>query len=252
MAGATSALRASEEGQSAFEDLGFARVDLDRTRRRGYPEAIYCPGKTVDHIVRIARSLIRSGAENVLATRASEQVLDALTRSFPDALAISEARLCVLGPVVRTRVGKVAVVTRSNDSYQVAQEAAFTAEAMGSLVVRNFDAPLHLPQDLPQWVESLGSPNVIVAVDGEGGSLPSIVAGLSACLVVAVPASVGELDGIASLLAALNSCVPGVVTVNINNGYGAGYAAHVINARAVESPDLTTSIFDAAKREGVA
>jgi NCAIR mutase (PurE)-related protein len=216
-----------------FEDLGFARVDYDRPRRRGYPEAIFCPGKNVDQILGIADSLMRSGAKNILATRASPEILEALAGAFSDTLVVSQAHLCILNPQFASGVGSVAVMARRPEDIAVSEEAAFTAEAMGSCVTRRFDAPLGSVEALPEWVASLASPNVVVAVDGQGGALPSVIAGLTSSLVVAIPTSAGsQLRGIPSLLAMLNTCVPGVVTVNIDNGFGGGYAAHVINTTA--------------------
>jgi NCAIR mutase (PurE)-related protein len=213
-----------------YEDLGFARVDHDRLRRRGYPEAIYGAGKTLDEILAIGESLLRSGATNVLVTRVSAATLERLAEHFGDADLVPEAGLCVLRPVRGAGVGHVAVVTSRPDDVPVALEAARTAEAMGSRVERRFDAPMAAPERFPAWFATLEQPRVIVVAHGADGALASVVAGMARCLVIAVPTSAGSpWKGAPAVLAALNTCVPGLVTVNIDNGFGAGYAAHLVN-----------------------
>ncbi len=214
----------------AEEDLGFARVDHDRVRRRGYPETILAQSKTCAEILAIATSLVRSGASNVLVTRASAEALAMLAASFRDAVVVPEAQLCVLNPVRGPGVGRVAVVTHRVEDVPVAEEVAYTAEAMGSAVDRRFDAPFASPERLPAWFGTLGSPRVVVVAQGGGGALASVLAGLARCVVVVVPTSAGSaLGGLPAMLSALNACAPGVVVVNVDNGFGAGYAAHVIN-----------------------
>ncbi|TYB49590.1 AIR carboxylase family protein [Actinomadura chibensis] len=215
----------------AVEELGFARVDIGRGRRRGHPEAVYCEGKTVAEVVAIARSLVGSGAENVLATRASAETLGALRAAFPGAVVHERARLAVLAPVSRPGAGRVDVVCGRPEDEPAAEEAALVAEAMGSRVVRRYDAPVHDPAALPGWLGEQDPPAVFVVADGTGGALPTLVSGLVDRMVIALPTAAGGAPaGRAALLSALNSCSPGVVAVNIDNGYGAGYAAHMINA----------------------
>ncbi|TDB87182.1 1-(5-phosphoribosyl)-5-amino-4-imidazole-carboxylate carboxylase [Actinomadura sp. KC216] len=213
------------------DELGFARVDIGRGRRRGHPEAIYCEGKTVAEVVAIAESLIGSGAVNVLATRAGKETLDALRAAFPGTVVHERARLAVLAPVAVPGIGRVEVVCGRPEDEAAAEEAALVAEAMGSRVVRRYDAPVHDPAALPEWLRQQDAPGVFVVVDGTGGALPTLVSGLTERMVVALPTSAGgEQAGQAALLSALNSCSAGVVVVNIDNGYGAGYAAHLVNA----------------------
>ncbi|MGH3239688.1 MAG: AIR carboxylase family protein [Spirillospora sp.] len=213
------------------DELGFARVDIGRGRRRGHPEAVYCEGKTVAEVVAIAASLIGSGAVNVLATRADVETLDALRAAFPGTVVHGRARLAVLAPVAVSGVGRVDVVCGRPEDEAAAEEAALVAEAMGSCVVRRYDAPVHDPAALPGWVREHDAPGVYVVVDGTGGALPTLVSGLTDRMVVALPTSAGGGQaGQAALLSALNSCSAGVVVVNIDNGYGAGYAAHLVNA----------------------
>lgn len=217
--------------ETAVDELGFARVDLGRGRRRGHPEAIYCEGKTVAEVVAIARSLVGSGAENVLATRASAETLGALRAAFPGTVVHERARLAVLAPAPRSGAGRVDVVCGRPEDEPAAEEAALVAEAMGSRVVRRYDAPVHDPAALPGWLGEQDAPAVLIVADGTGGALPTLVSGLVDRMVIALPtAAGGVLSGRAALLSALNSCSPGVVAVNIDNGYGAGYAAHTINA----------------------
>ncbi|GAA4239683.1 nickel pincer cofactor biosynthesis protein LarB [Actinomadura meridiana] len=214
----------------AVDELGFARVDIGRGRRRGHPEAVYCEGKTVAEVVAIAESLIGSGATNVLATRASRETLDALRAAFPGTVVHDRARLAVLAPVAVSGMGRVDVICARPEDEPAAEEAALVAETMGSRVVRRYDAPVHNPGVLPTWLHQQHRPGVFVVADGTGGALPTLVSGLTDRMVVALPTSAGgELPGRAALLSALNSCSPGVVVVNIDNGYGAGYAAHLIN-----------------------
>lgn len=214
----------------AVDELGFARVDLGRGRRRGHPEAVFCEGKTTAEVVAIARSLTGAGATNVLATRASRETLHALRAAFPGAVVHERARLAVLAPVARNGAGRVAVVCGRPGDEPAAEEAALVAEAMGSRVVRRYDAPAHDPSALPAWLREQEAPEVFVVADGTGGALPTLVSGLVDRMVIALPTSAGgALPGRAALLSALNACSPGVVVVNIDNGYGAGYSAHLVN-----------------------
>ncbi|SNS92555.1 hypothetical protein SAMN05443665_1012117 [Actinomadura meyerae] len=214
-------------------DLGFARVDVDRGRRRGHPEAVFCEGKTVPEVVAIAANLVESGAANVLATRASTAALAALADAFPDAVVHERARLAVLNPDGRARTGDIAVVCGRPEDEPAAEEATLVAEAMGSRASRRYGAPVDDPAALPGWLDERERPRVFVVADGTGGALPTLVSGLVEQMVVALPTSSGgDFAGHAALLSALNSCSPGVVAVNIDNGFGAGYAAHLINAGA--------------------
>lgn len=222
-------------GPEAVGELGFARVDIGRGRRRGHPEAVFCEGKTTAEVVAIAESLTGAGAVNVLATRAPDETLHALRTAFPGAVVHERARLAVLAPVARRGAGRVEVVCGRPADEPAAEEAALVAEAMGSRVVRRYDAPAHDPAALPGWLRGQDGPGadvgVYVVADGTGGALPTLVSGLVDRMVIALPTSAGgKLTGKAALLSALNACSPGVVAVNIDNGYGAGYAAHLVNA----------------------
>ena len=215
-----------------FADLGFAKVDTHRVLRRRAAEAVYCPGKTIEQILRITEALRRADAA-VLLTRAAPEVAQQVVRALPEAHHIPEASLVVVGTPPTRRTGCVGVLTAGTGDIGVAEEAACTAEAMGAAVTRAYDvgvAGLHrlgAQQDLLQRARAL------VVVAGMDGALPAVVAGLTRAPVIGVPTSVGygvHLGGLAPLLTMLNACAPGVAVVNIDNGYGAGYLAAVINA----------------------
>ena len=215
------------------ENLGFARVDLHRGLRHGMPEAVFCPGKTADQVVAIVRRLAEAH-DNILATRAEPEVLRAIADSGLPHRLHPDARLAVVKPAAAPDggVGLVLVLSAGTADLPVAEEAARTAELLGNRVERLVDvgvAGLHrMIEQLPRLREA----RVLVVVAGMEGALPSVVAGLVSCPVIAVPTSVGygaSFGGLAALLAMLNSCVPGVTVVNIDNGFGAACAAHLIN-----------------------
>ncbi len=215
-----------------YENIGFARVDHQRYLRRGFPEVIYCPGKTEEQVVKIFERLAESGG-TVLATRAEPSVFEAVKTAFPRVEYHAVAKALVLrGESEPEPVGYIAVVSAGTADLPVAEEAALTAELIGSHVERLFDvgvAGIHRLFD--NW-DVLNKARVIVVVAGMEGALASVVGGLAICPVIAVPTSVGygaHLGGIAPLLTMLNSCASGVAVVNIDNGYGAGYMAALIN-----------------------
>jgi pyridinium-3,5-biscarboxylic acid mononucleotide synthase len=215
-----------------YENLQFARIDHQRHLRRGFPEVIYCPGKTADQIAAIFARLAVSG-DTVLATRADEDAYEAVKILCPTVCFYREARALVLhSQENKTPVGSVAVVSAGTADLPVAEEAALTAELIGSRVERLYDvgvAGIHRLFD--NW-DLLAKARVIVVVAGMEGALASVVGGLATCPVIAVPTSVGygsHFGGLAPLLTMLNSCATGVAVVNIDNGYGAGYMAALIN-----------------------
>ena len=214
-----------------FEGLGFAHIDHHRDLRRGYGEAILCSGKTVAQVVEIAERMVSYGHTNVLATRADPTQLDELARRVPTRLH-PEARLAVLNPAPVTPIGLVCVCSAGTSDMPVAEEAAVTAEALGSQVERVYDVGVAGIHRLLSYRELLDQARAVVAVAGMEGALASVVGGLVACPVIAVPTSIGygaSLGGLAALLGMLNSCSPGVSVVNIDNGFGAGYLANLIN-----------------------
>jgi len=213
-------------------NLGFARVDLDRQHRRGLAEVIYCPGKTADQIVRIMAALIADG-QNVLATRATPEQYaivrqvhpEAVYHELPKAITIQVTKPCA-------PVGLVAVICAGTSDIPVAEEAALTAEVMGARLERIYDVGVAGLHRVLNHVETLKRARAIVVVAGMEGALPSVVGGLVDRPIVAVPTSIGygvNFQGLAALLAMLNSCAPGITVVNIDNGFGAGVAAALIN-----------------------
>ncbi len=228
-------------GVMPYEDIGFARIDHQRYLRRGFPEVIYCPGKTKEQIVAIFGRLAAEGG-TILATRAGVEIYEAVEAAQPAVEYHRQAKAIVLrgddgGCAEPT--GRVVVVSAGTADIPVAEEAALTAELIGSRVERLYDvgvAGIHRLFD--NW-DTISAARVIVVVAGMEGALASVVGGLAVCPVVAVPTSVGygaNLGGIAPLLTMLNSCASGVAVVNIDNGYGAGYMAALIN-RAGEERD---------------
>jgi NCAIR mutase (PurE)-related protein len=215
-----------------YEDLGFARLDSHRSIRKGFPEVVFCPGKTAEQIVQIVGRLKQSEGR-VMAARAGAEAAAAIRKEFPEAEYHETARIVVLGgPAPRSGKGKVLVVSAGTADIPVAEEAAVTAETLGSEVERLFDVGVAGIHRLLDRRETLFHANVLVAVAGMDGALPSVVAGLVARPVIAVPTSVGygaSFGGLAALLTMLNSCAPGVTVVNIDNGFGAGYTAHLVN-----------------------
>jgi len=215
-----------------FDNLGFARLDTHRRLRRGLPEVVWAEGKTAQQLTVIARRLAKA-REPVLLTRLDPQAYEAIRKAVPQLRYDPLARLGYWPASRRvSQRGLVAVVTGGTSDLPVAEEAARTLELLGSRAARLYDvgvAGIH--RLLSQW-RLLQRARAIVVIAGMEGALASVVAGLVRCPVVAVPTSVGygaHFHGIAPLLTMLNSCVPGVGVVNIDNGFGAAYLAHVIN-----------------------
>ncbi len=215
-----------------YAAVGDARLDLHRRLRRGLPEAVFCEGKRPDQLIRIANRLIAT-KDLVLLTRLDSAVYSLIRAHVPQLRYDPIARLGYVPAEGKpSRAGLVAVLTGGTSDMPVAEEAAKTLELLGSRVARVYDvgvAGLH--RLLDQW-DLLRRARVIVVVAGMEGALPSVVAGLAACPVLAVPTSIGygaSFQGIAALLAMLNSCSPGVGVMNIDNGFGAAYLAHTIN-----------------------
>ena len=214
-----------------FADLGFAKADTHRFLRRRAAEAVYCPGKTVEQILLITRELRRSGAP-VLLTRAGTDVAAPILVAFPDAQHVTEASLIVVGQMPARRTGNVGVLAAGTGDLGVAEEAAWTAEAMGAAVTRVYDVGVAGLHRLGAQRDLLQQARALVVVAGMDGALPAVVAGLTSAPVIGVPTSVGygaHLGGLAPLLTMLNACAPGVAVVNIDNGFGAGYLAAIIN-----------------------
>ena len=214
---------------NTYTDLGYAKVDDRRSQRTGFPEAIFCPGKTPEQVANIGVTL-RDAGEVVIATRADQEHAAALLAAVPGARHIENARLLIAGRAPDLE-GLVAVVTGGTSDIAVATEAAEVAAALGAEVERYWDVGVAGIHRLLANREKLERADVIVAVAGMEGALPGVVAGLTDAPVLALPTSVGygaSLGGIAPLLTMLNSCAPGVAVVNIDNGFGAGYLAALL------------------------
>ena len=216
-------------------DLGFAQVDTHRALRKGFPEVIFGAGKTPEQVVKIAGKLL-DHEQNVLATRLTAEHARALRKKFKRAVYHEMARCVTIErkPFPK-RAGTIAVACAGTSDLPVAEEAAVTAEIMGNNVERVCDVGVAGVHRLLNRIETLRSANVVIVVAGMEGALPSVVGGLVSKPVIAVPTSVGygaSFGGLAALLGMLNSCASGITVVNIDNGFGAGYAASQINALA--------------------
>ena len=218
-------------------DLHFAQVDIHRSLRKGFPEVIYGAGKTPAQVAAIAGKILERES-CLLVTRVTPEHAKALRRKHRDVQYHETARcLSVERPPLKKRPGKIAVLCAGTSDLPVAEEAAITADIMGNPVERLYDVGVAGLHRLLNKIELIQSVNVLVVVAGMEGALPSVVAGLVAKPVIAVPTSIGygaSFGGIAALLGMLNSCGSGVTVVNIDNGFGAGYAASQINALAGE------------------
>ncbi len=217
-----------------FETTEDARIDHHRALRCGMPEVIFCPGKTIDQIVEIFQRLAATG-QDVLATRATAEAAEAVLRTNPAAIYEAKARCIVLKQQEKkTHTGFVAVVTAGTGDIPVAEEARVTAELMGQQTRTIYDAGVAGIHRLLAHTEDLQKAAVVIVVAGMEGALASVVGGLVAVPVIAVPTSIGygaSLGGIAPLLTMLNSCAPGICVVNIDNGFAAGTLAARINRK---------------------
>ncbi len=215
-----------------FEDLGFAKVDHHRALRHGMPEVIFGQGKTPQQVAAIAARLMKA-SKNILITRADNPTASLLKKKFPKAEYFPLSRAVrVWGDRTLRGRGKIAVVCAGTSDIPVAEEAQVTAEVMGNEVVAIHDIGVAGIHRLMNNRERLMEARVVIVVAGMEGALPSVVGGMVSCPVIAVPTSVGygaSFNGLAALLAMLNSCASNVTVVNIDNGFGAGYVASLIN-----------------------
>jgi hypothetical protein len=215
-----------------YTDLGFARIDNHREMRTGYPEIIYCAGKSIEQVQEIFR-VMSEIENNVFGTRANQEMYDAVKSISPDTVYYPVARIISLQkkrPVVPK--SKIAIITAGTSDMPVAEEAAITAELLGNNVLRIYDAGVAGIHRLVDKLPEIRSCRVIIVIAGMEGALASVVGGLVDKPVIAVPTSVGygaNFGGISALLAMLTSCSTGVTVVNIDNGFGAGVAASMIN-----------------------
>jgi NCAIR mutase (PurE)-related protein len=215
-----------------YDDIGFAKLDTHRDLRRGFPEVVFCVGKTAAQVSEIMTALGR-GERLVMATKATADLYAAVKERCPEAVYYEAAQIILSGPMPEPRTEKnIAVVSAGTSDMPIAEEAAVTAESMGNPVERLYDIGVAGIHRLLHNKEKLFAANVIIVVAGMEGALASVVGGMVSSPVIAVPTSVGygaSFNGLAPLLSMLNCCAPGVVVVNIDNGFGAGYSAAIIN-----------------------
>lgn len=215
-----------------FEDIGYAKVDLHRGIRQGIPEVIYGAGKTAGQIIGIVEKMKHNGQKTILITRlspgAAQEVGSVYEMDYH-----ADARIGIIGPIPPADgIGKIVVATGGTSDIPVAEEAAWTAQAFGNEVVRLYDVGVAGLHRLLAHLDEIMSASVIIAIAGMEGALASVIGGLADCPVIAVPTSVGygaSFNGLSALLSMLNSCASGVSVVNIDNGFGAGYLAAIIN-----------------------
>lgn len=219
--------------QLEYSELGYAKIDHHRALRNGYPEVIYCEGKAIAHIQGIVTHMLETNHKNILCTRASRDVYEAIQEVTSEAVYYDLARIVV---VKRTEIAmtkeKIVVVTGGTADIPVAEEAAITAETLGNTVERLYDVGVAGIHRLLSNTKILQEANIIIAVAGMEGALASVVGGLVDKPVIAVPTSVGygaNFGGLSALLCMLNSCASGITVVNIDNGFGAGYSASMMN-----------------------
>ena len=221
-----------------FEDLGFDKVDLHRQVRQGRAEVIYGAGKTSEQIISIIKSMQENGQYNILVTRLDEMPFDEVSASV-ELNYCKDAKIGIVGSKKKADgIGRIVVISGGTSDMHVAEEAAVTAEFFGNEVVRIYDAGVSGLHRLLSHLDEIMSASVIIAVAGMEGALASVVGGLADCPVIAVPTSVGygaSFDGLSALLSMLNSCSAGVSVVNIDNGFGAGYMADMINHMGVKN-----------------
>ena len=214
-----------------FEDLGFDKVDVHRKLRTGAAEVVFCVGKTDEHLLRLYEH-IHADAGEVLGTRANQHQADLIQTNFPEAVYDSVSRILKIEKADKQHKGLVCVCTAGSADMPVAEEAAQTAEFLGSKVLRIYDVGVSGLHRLLARLEDIQDANCVVAVAGMEGALASVIGGLVSKPVLAVPTSVGygaSMHGLSALLTMLNSCANGIATFNIDNGYGAGYMASQIN-----------------------
>lgn len=214
-----------------FEEMGYAKLDTHRKLRSGFPEVVFCSGKTDEHLLHIYKKLYEEEGE-VFGTRASKEQHDFLKKELPEAEYDPLSKILKIEKKEKEHIGKIAVCTAGTADIPVAEEAAQTAEYFGSYVERIYDVGVSGIHRLMSRLDVIQSANCVVAAAGMEGALASVLGGLVDKPVIAVPTSVGygaNFHGLSALLTMINSCANGIAVVNIDNGYGAGYIATQIN-----------------------
>ncbi|MCD7878917.1 MAG: nickel pincer cofactor biosynthesis protein LarB [Candidatus Gastranaerophilales bacterium] len=214
-----------------YKDINFAKLDIERQKRRGYPEAVFCESKTDEQLIKIFSEFKNQG-QNVLGTRATKEQAQALKNEFPDINYNEQARVVTLVTQKVEPIGEIAICTGGTGDIPIAEEAAATAEFYGSNTKKYYDVGVAGIHRLFDKIDEIKKANVIIAVAGMEGALGGILTGLVDVPVIAVPTSVGygaSFNGLSALLTMLNSCAEGMTVVNIDNGFNAGYSANQIN-----------------------
>jgi NCAIR mutase (PurE)-related protein len=218
-------------GSFPFEEMGFAKIDHHRALRKGFPEVIYCEGKTLSQITEISGKILEKSGE-LMATRADREVYEGI-KKFEDAAVYHEqARIVVVQKKQRDQTGNIVILSAGTSDIPVAEEAKVTAETLGNKINPIYDVGVAGIHRLFHHAPAIAEARVIIVVAGMEGALASVVGGIVSCPVIGVPVSSGygaSFGGVAALLTMLNSCAVGVLVVNIDNGFGAGYAASLIN-----------------------
>lgn len=232
--GCTSVDRAFQRFKDlSYAELGYAKIDYHRHLRNGYPEVIYCEGKAPDHVKGIISSMLEHQVGTILATRVSPELAAVIQSIATDAVYHPIPRLCIIKrQEVKMQTGVIAVCTGGTADIKVAEEAALTCELYGNPVARVYDVGVAGLHRLLDKIEDIRRANVVIAVAGMEGALASVIGGLVDKPVIAVPTSIGygaNFGGISALLSMINSCASGISVVNIDNGFGAGYLASMIN-----------------------
>lgn len=219
-----------------FKDIDFAKIDFHRKLRQGAAEVIYGAGKTAEQISKITATMLQAGQKTILITRMDSEKAEAVKKEIEPLAPFdyhSDARLAIVGQLpAADGLGKIVVATGGTSDIPVAEEAALTAQALGNEVVRLYDVGVAGLHRLLSHMDQIMTARVIIAIAGMEGALASVIGGLADCPVIAVPTSVGygaAFEGLTALLSMLNSCASGVSVVNIDNGFGAGYQASMIN-----------------------
>lgn len=216
-----------------FEDIGYAKIDMHREARQGAAEVIYGAGKTTEQIIGIVNKMLEKGQNRILITRIKKETADGIAKEINKFVFDSQSGIGIVGDKASADgIGKIIVATGGTSDIPVAEEAAITAEFFGNEIVRLYDVGVAGLHRLLAHMEEIMNASVVIAIAGMEGALASVIGGLADCPVIAVPTSVGygaSFEGLSALLSMLNSCASGVSVVNIDNGFGAGYLANMIN-----------------------
>ena len=217
----------------SYEDIGFAKLDTSRVCRRGFSEAVFCSCKTNEQLIKIYKTFKEKG-QNVLGTRASKEQADAVISEIKEAEYDEQSKILKLIQKPIKKTGLIAVCTGGTGDIPIAEEAAQTAEFFGCNVQKFYDTGIAGIHRLLNNIEEIRKADVIIAIAGMEGALPGVIAGLTESPVIAVPTSIGygsSFQGLSALLTMLNSCAEGMTVVNIDNGFGAGCSAALINRK---------------------